>query len=90
MKLIDIMSVRFPALAAAVFSVSGAFAQDVDQNTYYYEKASPDLDLAASWKLSDGSAAPADVSASTNLVFDKITWLNYYVMPIVNSINVNA
>lgn len=90
MKLIDIMPVRSPVLAAAVFAVSCAFAQDVDQNTYYYDNASQDLDLAASWKLSDGSAAPADVSASTNLVFDKITWLNYYVMPIVNSINVNA
>lgn len=90
MKLIDIMPVRSSVLAAAVFAVSCAFAQDVDQNTYYYDNSSQNLNLAASWKLSDGSAAPADVSASTNLVFDKITWLNYYVMPIVNSITVNA
>ena len=46
--------------------------------------------MAASWKLSDGSAAPENVSDSTNIVFDKITWLNYYMMPTVNTITVNA
>lgn len=40
--------------------------------------------------MSDGSEVSANVSSSTNIIFDQIWWLNYYTMPIVKSVTVNA
>ncbi len=62
----------------------------MDPNTYYFNNSRQNLNLADSWRLSDGSEVPANVSSSTNIIFDQIWWLNYYTMPIVKSVTVNA
>lgn len=62
----------------------------MDPNTYYFNNSRQDLNLADSWRLSDGSEVSANVSSSTNIIFDQIWWLNYYTMPIVKSVTVNA
>lgn len=62
----------------------------MDPNTYYFNNSRQNLNLADSWRLSDGSEVSANVSSSTNIIFDQIWWLNYYTMPIVKSVTVNA
>ena len=78
----------FLAFASCLY----AYSQDVDPNTYYYDSVVTGNTLldAESWKLSDGSAPAKDVSDITNIVFNKGPWANYYMMPTVNSITVNA
>lgn len=89
MKFVDLFLRVIPP-AVAFSAVSGAFAQEVDPNTYYFNNSRQDLNLADSWRLSDGSEVSANVSSSTNIIFDQIWWLNYYTMPIVKSVTVNA
>lgn len=89
MKFVDLFLRVIPP-TVAFSAVSGAFAQEVDPNTYYFNNSRQNLNLADSWRLSDGSEASANVSSSTNIIFDQIWWLNYYTMPIVKSVTVNA
>lgn len=89
MKFVDLFLRVIPP-TVAFSAVSGAFAQEVDPNTYYFNNSRQDLNLADSWRLSDGSEVSANVSSSTNIIFDQIWWLNYYTMPIVKSVMVNA
>ena len=89
MKFVDLFLRVIPP-AVAFSAVSGAFAQEVDPNTYYFNNSAQNLNLADSWRLSDGSEVSANVSSSTNIIFDRIWWLNYYTMPIVKSVTVNA
>lgn len=89
MKFVDLFLRVIPP-AVAFSAVSGAFAQEVDPNTYYFNNSRQNLNLADSWRLSDGSEVSANVSSSTNIIFDQIWWLNYYTMPIVKSVTVNA
>ena len=78
----------FLAFASCLY----AYSQDVDPNTYYYDSVATGNSLldAESWKLSDGSVPAKDVSGITNIVFNEGPWANYYMMPTVNSITVNA
>lgn len=89
MKFVDLFLRVIPP-TVAFSAVSGAFAQEVDPNTYYFNNSAQNLNLADSWRLSDGSEVSANVSSSTNIIFDRIWWLNYYTMPIVKSVTVNA